>query len=323
MKIIFGLGRLKQRFENPIVALGVFDGVHIGHQSLLKKVVARAKKIKGTSVVITFYPHPSHVLNPKQELPFLISLKERLRWLSLLGINVCWVIKFSKGFSKIPAEDFIQNYLVAKLHPKEIYVGRDFVFGSDKKGRVKLLQQMGRQNGFKVHAVLPVKIYSQVVSSTLIRDLIKKDRLLEASKLLNRPLAIWGKVIRGSGMGKRMGFPTVNIREYEGIIVGRGVYMARVVWRGKDFLGMAYFGRRPSFITNDKRTSVEVHLFNFNSNIYGEEIAVEFLRKIRTEKKFSNVSLLTAQLRNDYRITKKLAASLGHLPRLHPSLSYQ
>jgi riboflavin kinase / FMN adenylyltransferase len=314
MKIIYGLGRVKRLFKNPVVALGVFDGVHLGHQFLLKKVMERAKKIKGTSVVITFFPHPSHVLNPRKELPFLISLKERLRLISLLGVDACIVIKFSPGFANIKAKDFVENYLVDKLHSREIYVGRDFVFGSDRKGKVRLLKQLARQNGFKVTAVAPVLTSGSIVSSTRIRNLIKKNELLGAGKLLNYPLAIRGKVVRGAGMGRSLGFPTVNLKDYEGALIGRGVYAARVLWKKRHFFGMAFIGRRPAFVTSDRAVSAEVHIFGFKNNIYGQEISVEFLKKIRKERRFSTAADLIAQLKNDYQLSKKIARSFQNLP---------
>jgi len=305
MKVIFGLGWIKKRFKRPIVALGVFDGVHVGHQFLLNQVVSRAKKVKGTSIVLTFYPHPSHVLNPDRELPFLISLDERLRLFANLGIRVCVVVKFSKAFSKIKAEDFIRNYLIAKLHPQEICVGKDFVFGSDRKGTVKLLKWDGVRYGFKVNAISIRRKSGKVVSSTLIRNLVKKGKLLEVNRLLSRPVSVVGRVIRGAQKGKLLGFPTANIKHYKGILPPEGVYAVHVIWNRKDYLGMAFIGKRPAFITSDRSQTLEVNIFNFNKDIHGQAIGVEFLTKIREPKRFNNINNLGRQLKKDYQTIKK------------------
>lgn len=312
MKVISGLGQVKTQFKRTIVAIGVFDGLHLGHQFLLKKTVSRAKKIKGTSVVVTFYPHPSHVLTPRKELPFLISLKERLHLLKRLGVDVCVVIEFSRRFSQIKAGEFLQNYLIAKLHPQEIYVGKDFVFGSDRKGNIELLQNLGKKIGFKVRAIPSVKVYGSTVSSTLIRNLVKRNQLFKAGRMLNRPMAISGRVIKGAGKGKKLGFPTVNIKDYEGMLPGYGVYVVRVLWRNNHYFGMAFLSRRPKSYKRKGAPLIEANIFNFNRSIYGEEIRVEFLKKIREEKIFTSDSNLAAQLKRDLRLSQKIISTLRY-----------
>ncbi|MDP3142656.1 MAG: bifunctional riboflavin kinase/FAD synthetase [Candidatus Omnitrophota bacterium] len=312
MRVISDLGQVKAQFKRPVVAIGIFDGLHLGHQFLLKKAVFRAKKIKGTSVVVTFYPHPSHVLAPKKELTFLISLKERLRLLKRLGVEVCVVIEFSRRFSQIKSEVFLQNHLIAKLHPQEIFVGEDFVFGSDRKGNIELLQKLGKKIGFKVRAIPPVKVYGLIVSSTLIRGLVKRGQLFKVGRMLNRLVTISGRVIKGVGKGKRLGFPTVNIKDYEGMLPGYGVYVVRVLWRNNRYFGMAFIGRRPKSLKIKGAPLIEANIFNFNRSIYGEEISVEFLKKIREEKEFTNDSNLAAQLKKDLRSSQRIISAFRY-----------
>lgn len=301
MKVIYGIGRIKERFKNPVVTIGVFDGVHLGHQRLLRRVVCEAKKLDGTSIVITFHPHPSHVLSPRRELPLLISLKERLRLLRESGIAVCVVAKFSKNFSRMRAKDFVNKYLIAKLHPVGVLVGSDFVFGSDQKGDLRF--------ELKIKRVPPKKICGRVISSTLIRNLLRKSALAKASQLLNRPLLVRGKVERGSGKGRGFGFPTANIRNFDGILMPRGAYAVRVTLAKRSYYGMAFIGRRPAFVTKDRTISLEVNIFDFKRNILGREIAVEFLKKIRAEKKIADVDSLIKQLKLDRQSAKKIIQS--------------
>lgn len=277
--------------------------MHLGHQRLLRQVVWEAKRLKGISIVVTFHPHPSHVLSPQKELPLLISLKERLRLLQEAGVDICIVEKFSKKFSRLRAKDFINQYLIARLNPAKILVGSNFVFGGD--------QQSGWCFESKIKTMPPVRVSGEIVSSTLIRRLIRQGALAKAQKLLNRPLLATGKVVRGSGKGKEFGFPTANIRNYEGIRMPHGVYAVKVYRQKESFYGMAFIGLRPAFVTKSRSILLEVNIFDFCGNIRGQALSVEFLRKIRDEKNFTDVDSLIKQLTSDLKSARKLIRTIA------------
>lgn len=299
MKVIFNVGQIKKNYLNTVLAIGVFDGLHIGHQALIKEAVKKAKSIGAMPVVFTFYPHPVRVINPEKYMPFISSLSDRLKLIKSLGVSVCFVIKFTKRFSNIVPETFVKRYIVDKFHPKEIFVGDDFRFGKNREGCVKDLIRAGNQNGFKVNNVKLVKGKGRKVGSSQIRELIFQGKLGQAKILLGRYVSVEGRVIRGESRGRILGYPTANIKPGNEIIIPKGVYAVRTLVGKKEYNGMANVGVRPSFDSSNKNLNIEIHLFEFNKNIYGRKIIVEFVRRIRDEKKFSNFKELVSQLRKD------------------------
>ncbi len=307
MKIISAPGDIKTvKFERSVIAIGVFDGVHLGHKYLIRKMVVKAKALKVTSIVITFFPHPIHVLQPKIRLPLIVSLKHRLNLIEDLGTDVCVVIPFTKKFSRLSPRQFIEKHLVKKYHPREVFIGSDFRFGQGRRGDLILLKQNGNRFNFKVNIVPSVLLGSKVISSTLIRRLIEHGRLNLASRLLARKVSILGTVSRGYSRGRLFGFPTANINLSQEVIVPRGVYAVKVILGDKAYYGMANIGIRPSFNEHNELMNVEVYIFNFRKNIYGKEILVEFLKKIRVEKKFPAQENLIQQLKKDEILARKL-----------------
>lgn len=306
MKVIYGLGPTKYNFSYPVIAIGIFDGVHKGHQELIKKLIVCAKKRHGQAIVLTFHPHPVHVLHPEIYLPFITSLPYRLKLLEELGVDVCIVAKFDKKFSRIQPETFIKEYLVKRIKVREVFVGDDFRFGVGRSGDRDYFQQMAARYNFIFHAVNPIKAHQGKVSSTDIRKFIEEGDLSQASKYLGRPVAILGKVLKGDRRGTRLGFPTANIYNSDEILPPRGVYAVKVKLAKKLYKGMANVGFCPSFHQSSRRMHVEVHLFRFNKDLYGQEILVQFIQKIRDEKIFSSLPELVEQLKKDQHISQKI-----------------
>lgn len=281
------------------MAIGVFDGVHRGHQALIKAAVRRAREIGGQPLVLTFAPHPVHVLRPEINLPYIVSVPYRLKLIEDLGVAACIVIRFTKRFSRLSPEEFIGRYIVKGIRPREIFVGDDFRFGQDRCGTLGYFREAGQKYGFRVAAVGAVKAGSKKIGSSVIRRKIVEGRLAGASRLLGRAVSIMGKVVRGDGRGRRLGFPTANIPVAGSVIPPVGVYAVRVKIGQRVLSGMANIGRRPSFKKDDP-VHVETHLFNFHGNLYGKEIIVEFVRKIREEEVFLSETQFAAQLHRDH-----------------------
>lgn len=304
MRVIYDLKNFKQRLKKPIVTIGMFDGFHRGHQYILRKVIARAKKSKGTSLVVTFHPHPLKVLNPAASALMLTSIDHRLELIGKLGIDVCLVITFTKKFSRLSADEFVKAILVSKIEAHTVMVGSAFTFGKGGEGNVTLLGRLGREYGFEVNQVRPIKVEGAVVSSTQIRDLIEEGRLKRASALLNRPVSIFGTVIKGASRGRLLGYPTANIDPHHEIVPPPGVYVVRVALTSGKFDGILNMGTRPTFGSGEP--TIEVHIFNFQKSIYGQNIEITFIKKIRDEKKFRNKEKLLQQIRKDEKQAKKL-----------------
>jgi len=306
MKVIYGIGRVKKTFYKVALAIGVFDGMHLGHQKLITMAVKKARALKGKAVVMTFFPHPLHVLHPEISLPYIISLSYRMKLMESLGVAACIVVRFTKRFSHMTPQKFMERYLVEKIQPEEIFVGDDFRFGKNRQGTLEFLKKEGKKYGFKVNSVDSVKGGQNKIGSSRIRELIVKGKLSRARKLLGRHVSLMGKVVKGDQRGKQLGFPTANLFLEHQIIVPLGVYAVNVRFNNKLFHGMANVGCRPSFKSTRDDVVVEVHIFRFNKNLYGKEIVVEFLKKIRTEKAFNSKEKLKQQLKADEERVKKL-----------------
>ncbi len=297
MNIIYGLRNIR-RFKKPVVAIGVFDGVHRGHRAILKAAAGRARSIGGTAVVLTFWPHP-------QKQALLYSLEHRLRLIGELGIDVCVIINFNKKFSRISADNFIGDILYKKIRPSYVYIGKNFNFGAGASGNFKTLRKISQVYNFRVKVFGVVKVNRRSVSSSCIRTLIKEGNLAAAEKLLGRRVSVLGTVIKGEARGTRLGYPTANIDPHHEVIPPSGVYAVRIVFNGRVFGGICNIGTRPTFKNTGER-HIEAYIFNFNKNIYGRYLELQFIKKMRGEEKFSTPAALSAQIKKDLTCVKRL-----------------
>ncbi len=294
-------------YRKSIAAIGIFDGVHIGHQFILNRVVRRARRLGKKSLVITFDPHPAVVLSPRNTPPMIMSVSHRLRVLEEIGMDACWVIHFTRRIARQEAWKFVRDFLSAKLGVSEIWVGKGFRFGKGNLGTIELLRMLGKRYGFSTREITPIQLGKQKISSTQIRRLIEKGELSKAEKLLGRSVSILGTVIHGENLGKKIGFPTANLNPHHESIPPRGVYAVRAVLDAKHYRGVVNIGIRPTVkIKKNPKIAIEVHLIDFSGNLYGKDIELLFVKKLRDEKLFPSVKTLAKQIQKDIQKTRKI-----------------
>lgn len=300
METIFGIDRLLRRLVNPVVTLGNFDGIHLGHQKIFERVRTEASTMGGESVVITFEPHPLKVLSPRSCPPFLTPLRKKILLIEQAGMDVVLCIEFTKAFSEISPFDFVKNILVERVGARKVIVGYNYHFGKNKKGNPQTLKQIGGLFNIQVEIIGPLSIEGTTVSSSKIRELIKKGQVEKASQLLGRHYPILGKVIEGAKRGHLLGFPTANLEICDELYPLPGVYAVEALWKGQPFNGLANVGWNPTFQTEGEgKISLEVYILDFNEDIYGEEIQVDFIRRIRNEARFDSIAQLITQIQKD------------------------
>jgi riboflavin kinase/FMN adenylyltransferase len=299
MKVISLNGSSRLHLKKTCAAIGIFDGVHRGHQYLIEQMLATARRLKAKPIVITFFPHPAHVIRPDLKLGYLTSLDDRFRRLSDLGVAACMVVLFNRAFAGIQPEKFIKDILVKKLGVKAVFVGEDFRFGKDRAGDISLFQKLAPEYGYEMHALSGLKQGREIISSTRIRRLVSTNKLNEAARLLGRPVSIGGRVVKGKERGKSLGFPTANVDYEADVLPPQGVYVVKVLWGKKEYPAIANIGTRPSFEKQISKLHLEVHILDFSKNIYGQHLEVVFLKKIRNEKKFSSPQYLIQQIQKD------------------------
>ena len=305
-KMFLGLHAVTRPPRRPVVTIGVFDGVHLAHQHLLRSTVALAERLRGTSVVMTFDPDPQMVLNPGHAPLALMPMDERLRWLSASGVNGIWVVRFTKRFSRMSAEQFVRRVLVRRLRTAAVVVGETFVFGNNRAGDMDALQTLGPLYDMQVVSIKPIRRGGRPVSSSRIRQLIARGALASARRLLGRPPALYGTVIRGAGRGKHLGVPTANIRLMPQVLPPQGVYAVLVRQRetGRVWRGVMNLGVRPTFGLG--AVVCEAHLFGFRGTLLGRRVAVSLLRRLRGERRFATPDALIAQVRRDIARARRL-----------------
>lgn len=307
MKVLHGLHNIRIPASGSCVTIGVFDGVHAGHKKIISKAVETARATGAQSVVMTFDPHPAKILSPKNDTPSLISLDHRIRLIEALGADILIIVRFTKAFSDIPAEVFVKNILIEKLRAKHIFVGENFYFGKNAAAGKAILEKLSRRFKFKVTTIRPIKIAGHVVSSSLIRRMIALGDLRTAAKLLAGPVTVLGTVVKGYGLATKLGFPTANINPHHEVVPPCGVYAVRALLGGRRYRAVLNIGLRPTFYSpRDEEPTIEVHLFGFNGNLYGKDIEVEFVKKIRDERKFRSEAALIRQIRSDARLAQKI-----------------
>lgn len=280
--------------------IGNFDGVHRGQRSALALVVARAEELGVPSVVVTFDPHPVAVLRPGQAPTLLTTLPQKEKLLEEAGISVVLVVRFTPEFSKIPARRFVREFLHEKLDFKEIYVGSSFVFGHGREGDLSLLREMGESFGFRAFGVDEVSFGGDRISSSRIRRAISEGKVAEAMEMLGRPYSIAGVIARGDRMGKRLGWPTINLVPENKLLPLDGVYASRVFFPSLpgSFDSVTNIGTRPTVYENYQRV-VESHILDFKADVYGERVELSFHKRLREERIFPTVMDLSAQIGRD------------------------
>lgn len=282
-----------------VIALGTFDGVHLGHQQIIKQLLQEAQTHHLKPIIVTFFPHPSHVLTPDKPLKLLNSIDERVKLLNDNGVENVYVQEFSKDFSNQSAKDFVINVLIKELNVKTLIVGYDHSFGKNKEGNFELLQSLGKEFDFQVIRVNPFYYQEVLISSTLIRNLIEEGNFDKVNTYLGYPFCLFGKVIQGNQLGRKIGFNTANIMlDYSNkIIPKKGVYVVKTTIDGKQYFGMMNIGFRPT--VDGKTQTIEVHLFYLNQDLYFQKLKIKVLHRIRDEYKFESVEALKNQLVKD------------------------
>ncbi len=310
LKVTRGLSREYPR-ARPVATIGNFDGHHLGHRALLQTVVETARKAQGTALVLTFEPHPVKILAPHVDLRFLTSPEEKLAHFETAGIDEVVFLDFTPTFAAMSPEQFAEDVLHRSLTLSELFVGNHFAFGKGRTGRIEDLLRFGVEYGFLVHPMTPVTFDGDVVSSSRIRQLIQEGNMARAAKLLGRPYGIRGTVVQGLQQGKAMGWPTANLRIPAGRVVPPdGVYAARTLHGSQLYDSIAYIGTRPTFGAGERL--IEVNILDYSSDLYGEEITVQFVERVRGDHAFTSAEELSKQIARD---VEQARISLRHLPQ--------
>ena len=308
MKIFDHLDKIREPFKNAVITIGNFDGVHIGHQALFHEVIEKAETIDGTSIAMTFEPHPIRVLKQNGHPPLITLYEQKAELIERTGIDVLICVPFTEAFASLSADQFIRDLLIKKIGMKAIVVGEDYRFGKNREGNLDMMRSYGPDYGFKVIVADWIKTsrgFTGRISSTKIRELITDGHMTEAGKMLGRYYQIRGRVVTGRDRGgKLLGIPTANINLYDELCPKTGIYAVTVECRGNHHNGVANIGYSPTF--EDHEFTVEVHILDFNDNIYGKKIRVNFIKRIRDEIKFSNISALIDQIKKDVAAAREI-----------------
>ena len=307
MNVVDGIENYKANSKS-ILTIGTFDGVHLGHQKIITSLVTKAKKKSLQANILTFFPHPRMVLQKESNLKLIDTLEEKQNLLSELGIDNLIIQPFSKEFSKLTAIEFTRDVLVNELGMSALMIGYDHRFGKNREASVEDLITYGQSYNFEVTVIPAQDIFSITVSSTKIRDAIKISNFKKVNQFLGRPYELNGKVIKGNGVGRTIKYPTANIeiKEIYKLIPPKGVYLVKIYLGENEFSGMMNIGNRPTI--NGLNQTIEVHIFNFDKDIYGKNLKVCFLKKIRKEKKFDSLPSLKSQLKKDEENCKRILA---------------
>jgi len=305
------------KYPSPVVTIGNFDGVHLGHQKIFRRVVEKAREINGTPMAITFEPHPVRALAPEKGLRMLTAFEDKVNLISLMGLKVLICIRFDREFARTEPDMFIKTFLVKKLGTKWVIVGHSYAFGKGKKGTTALLRRRGSKFGLHVSVVRYAKVYEDIVSSSRIRSLLLRGRVCEASRMLGRLYYIEGTVIRGAGRGASLlHTPTANIMSASELIPKEGVYAVKVSFNhygvlsashflpGQVYDGVANIGKNPTF--GDAKLNYEVHIFDLDKDLLGMKMRMHFADRLRDEKKFQTIYELEQQIQRDKEKTRQI-----------------
>lgn len=303
MKILSSLNEIPRDSKNeypPIgLTIGNFDGVHVGHRQLLKKIKKFCHDKQHLFVVVTFVPHPHKILHPEKEHFLLNSYEQRRTLLNELGVDILVEMNFTRDFSTLKPQDFLAKYLLSYPNLKDFYLGYDFAFGANKEGDHDLVNSLCKPYDVDVEIQPKFEFQGKVVSSSLIRDKLSSGKIDEVEDLLQRPFHLEGVVVKGEGRGKKIGFPTANIQVSRDLIVPhKGVYVTRTIYKGMTYNSVTNIGNNPTF-KDSSQIHIETHMLDFDTDIYGEVLEIQFLHKLREEKKFPTVNDLISQIKHD------------------------
>jgi riboflavin kinase/FMN adenylyltransferase len=315
LELVRGTAALKRVLRRPVLTIGNFDGIHVGHRAIMRTVLARARDLGGEAVVYTFDPHPRKVLQPERAPRLLTTFDQKLELLDEVGIDVAIVEPFDRAFSEIEPGDFVTNYIHGRIRPMEVYVGYDFHFGRDREGSMRMLTETGPRLGFSVTIIPEVTIDDRDVNSTRIRELLQSGDVATAGRLLGRPFCARGIVVEGFKRGRTLGFPTANLAPQNEVLPDVGVYAGRLRFvdagdpaRGTEVPAVTNVGLRPTF-DDAVGLVAEAHLIDFSGDIYGRRVDLTFERRLRGEEKFPDVEALKEQIRRDVVLTRRWARS--------------
>ncbi len=310
MKLYKGIAELRSAPKNCVVSIGNFDGVHLGHRALLNAAVSHAASIGGTALAFTFRPHPRFLLRPQDAPQLLNTYEERLELLVSAGISVVVEEPFTPEFSGISADRFVEQYILQALQAKALYLGHDFAFGKGRAGSVETIRSLVGSKGVETFVVPAFSIEGQTVSSTQIRQFLDDGKIAEANRFLGRPVFLRGVVSRGDGRGRQIGVPTANLHGEMRKFPRTGVYATRTICKGKQFKSITNIGFNPTFKGESDQLplKIETHIFDFEADIYGETIHVDFFAFLRAEQKFSGVDALLTQMRKDFSDAREILA---------------
>ncbi len=305
MKIIRTLDEITPALHGCIMTIGNFDGIHLAHQKIIRRVVEEAHAIDRPAVVMTFEPHPQKVFHPTQ-YPFylILTFEEKMAILESLGVDVAIVIQFTREFAKTSATDFIHSVICRRLNPRDVLIGHDYTFGRGKEGKPEYLRLLGDQCGFGVEIIEAVRLDGEIVSSTRVRQAVLKGCVAGAAILLGRPYNLHGVVVPGFQRGAELGFPTANLQPDKELIPPEGVYAVYVEIEGVLHQGVANIGHNPTF--GNEGLSIEVHVLGLEENLYGERLNLLFVERLREERKFDSIAALSEQIEIDIARTREI-----------------
>ncbi|MDE0470478.1 MAG: bifunctional riboflavin kinase/FAD synthetase [Ekhidna sp.] len=291
-----------------VVTMGTFDGVHVGHQAILRKLVEEAKANDGSSILITFWPHPGFILKKDTNLRLLSTFNEKAELIESLGVDYILKIAFTPALSQVSADEFVKKVLLEKVNTKKLFIGYDHHFGNNREGNIEFLKSKASDYGFQIQEILKQDIDSIGVSSTKIRNALMEGDVAFAKSLLGRNYTIKGRVVHGEKNGRKMGFPTANIQieDFYKLLPADGAYAMRALFGDKKYGGMVNIGLKPT-LKGSQRT-IEAHLFNFEADIYDKELTIEFIKLLRKEIKFNSMEELKRQLEIDKSEAQKILA---------------
>jgi riboflavin kinase/FMN adenylyltransferase len=307
VEVVIDWRGIREKYPCVAVGLGNFDGVHLGHQKLIRELVQSARRFGGKALVFTFYPHPAAVLEPQKAPPLLLTPEAKEKMIARLGVDILLRVPFTPEFARTAPEDFVAGVLCAGLGARVVLVGYNYTFGYRGEGTAALLEELSEKYGFELRVVPPVRVGGRVVSSTLIRQLLMAGKVAEATNFLGYQPFVEGVVVPGDRRGSELGFPTANVEPDEKVLVpARGVYSVRVAVNGDTYLGVANVGLRPTFYDHSPRPGIEVHLLDFRDNLYGKSIRVHFVERLREERRFASARDLVEQIRQDIRRAREI-----------------